>query len=99
MVFPSPSVITDVKAVFAGPVDKMMYLKNDGTLWAGGNNDFGMLGTGFMQHIRPYQVNTIYVKGAIQEVEMGAYHSMIDQLNEYSARFGVKVTIDTKPFD
>lgn len=68
----------DIKKVFAGPVGNMMFIKNDGSLFAGGNNDYGMLGV--RQNGRllvPQKVNSTNIKFEALKVEMGAYHTLL----------------------
>ncbi|ADL70068.1 S-layer domain protein [Thermoanaerobacterium thermosaccharolyticum DSM 571] len=66
--------ISDVKAIAAG-ASYTVVLKNDGTVWAWGVNEYGKLGDGTTNNsFTPVQVNGI---SNVKAIAAGAYHTVV----------------------
>ncbi len=75
-IYPSPTHLpnlSNIKAVAAGYAHSLI-LKNDGTVWAWGDNNYGQLGDGTKQH-RSIPVQVIGLSN-VKAIAVGWYHSL-----------------------
>ena len=72
---PTPSLISDVTAVAGGEAHSLA-LKDDGTVWAWGDNGYGQLGDGTTANYRRSSVRVAGLPKGVTAVAAGEFHSL-----------------------